>query len=110
MWDSSQRIWTLGLDGRSGWIAPRGAIDQALRNEAGRVCDLRYGTTVTGIRERRSDGKSVFRTEGGASGTEHVAAVIIASGAANALSRSFGISGNPITGASISVYALVDGV
>lgn len=110
LWDSTRRIWTLGLDGRRGWIAPRGAIDQALRDEAGRVSEIRYGTAVIGIRQTESGWQVAFRANDGERVTQEFAAVIIASGAANALSRTFGISGDPTTGASISVYAHVDDV
>lgn len=110
LWDTTRPIWTISLDDQDGWIAPRKHIDHALRDTASRSNDLRYNTSVVGVKKTYPDWEITLRSRTGTLVTERYSAVVLATGAANSLSRRFDISGNPVTGASISVYAQLEGI
>ena len=110
LWDATRPIWTISLEGQTGWIAPRATIDQALRDTAASTSDLRYGTSVLALDQTQSGWQLTFKTAAEVKGAEQFPAVILATGAANSFSRHVGIAGNPMTGASISVYGHLPGI
>lgn len=90
----------------SGWVIRRAAVDQWLRDQIHDAFPIHYGVTVTQIR-RCGDGFEVM-TRSSSSGEPAAitcGAVILATGAANHLSRAWGIDGQPVLGASLSLYA-----
>jgi flavin-dependent dehydrogenase len=89
-----------------GWVVPRAVMDQWLRDRVSQKVPTRYETTVTRILPQ--PGAAGFLLEGHSPAGPlqfPAAAVIIATGAANHLSRAWGIDGDPIMGASLSQYA-----
>ncbi|HWV24942.1 MAG TPA: NAD(P)/FAD-dependent oxidoreductase [Thermomicrobiales bacterium] len=110
LWDATRQIWTIPLDGNTGRIAPRNTIDQVLRDIAACLVDLRYGSKVVDLAPNPDGWSLIVSTVSGIRREIRVPAVILATGAANAFSRRFGISGNPDTGASISVYGRLAGI
>ncbi len=107
LWDARRPIWTVPLDGQTGVIAPRAIVDQALRDAAAQCSDLRYGVLVTGITWSEPGWWVQTPAQDQIGEPGPFDAVILAMGAANALARSFGIAGDPITGASMTAYLTV---
>jgi len=99
LWDARQRIWSLPLGPDQGWVMPRATVDQALRDVAGRTAQVSYQSMVQRI--DWDDGRWYVTVDGRVSPYD---AVVLATGATNALSRLFGVAGQPIIGASISAY------
>lgn len=105
LWGDGGAVWAISLGAAEGWIAPRAAIDQALRNRVVRRAALRYETTVTRVaRARRGRWLLTTRSAAGDAAIE-VDGVVLATGASNGLAKHWGIEGEPLRGASISAYA-----
>jgi flavin-dependent dehydrogenase len=105
LWDDRGCIWTVPLGAEVGWVARRAFIDQALRDIAARTVCLTYRARVRSI--DYADGQWHITGTGPSAGFD---AVVLATGATNALSRSFGIDGRPRVGASVSAYGVHVGV
>ncbi len=87
-----------------GWIVPRASLDQKLRDVAARCASICYHAGVTGItRDNGGRWKLTIRQE---TATSHIFCdtVILACGSGSALAGQWGISGEPILGASITGY------
>lgn len=110
LWDATRPIWAISLDGREGWIAPRAAVDQILRDAAALSSELRYESVVLAIDPATPGWELTIRAGNSAASPENFSGVVLATGAANAFSRRYGVAGAPITGASISVYGRLTGI
>jgi flavin-dependent dehydrogenase len=105
LWTRDSWFWKLYTGARCGWMIPRAALDQLLRDWAARSASIQYGAAVTdlicehdgswSVRYRQMNGVNTFSCD----------ALIIATGAHNLLAKKLGISGEPIETASITTYA-----
>jgi flavin-dependent dehydrogenase len=107
LWDDRRPIWTVPLDGQIGMIAPRSVVDQALRDVAAACSDLRYGVSAVGLHGDVDGWRVAVRINGVTEVIGPFDAVVLATGAANALAREYGIAGEPIVGASMTAYLQV---
>jgi flavin-dependent dehydrogenase len=108
MWGQESLLWSLAMAPFPGWIVPRAAADQCLRDLAAETCDLRYDSRVVAV---EPEGCALWRLEVERTGkisSVIVDAVVLASGSNDGIARRHGIDGRPILGASISAYAAID--
>lgn len=82
-----------------GWVIPRSAFDQALRDVVARTCEVRYNSFVRKLSPHNS-GLSLQS----AVSIEHFEAVILATGASSKLSQFLGIDGEPNRGLGFRTY------
>lgn len=85
-----------------GWVIPRAALDQALRDAVSRTCDVRYNAVVRRLLPT-SSGISVMVSQSGRT-NELFGAAIIATGAVSRLSQVLGIDGHPKKGLAFRGY------
>jgi flavin-dependent dehydrogenase len=88
----------------SGWVIRRATVDQWLRDRVAEKMTIWYETSVTAIQAHGGEFSLMLRTPRGEERLQS-SAVVLATGAANHLSRAWGIAGEPILGASLSLYA-----
>jgi flavin-dependent dehydrogenase len=105
LWTRDVRFWNLHTGARCGYILPRAALDQLLRDQAARSASIRYGAAVTDLICERDGTWSVHYRQINEVKIFSCDAVIIATGAHNQLAKQFGIAGEPIEAASITTYA-----
>lgn len=88
--------WDGRLGAAPGWLVPRAALDQALRERAAMMAELRYETAVPSLRplERGVELEGHGRFD----------AVVLAEGGAAPLARSLGLEGRPLPAAAVSGY------
>jgi flavin-dependent dehydrogenase len=88
------------------WMIPRAALDQALREAAAEQATVWYDTVVRDLRPAETDGSWRLTIQQGAATRPLVCdGVILACGSRTRLAAPWGISGEPILGASITAYA-----
>jgi flavin-dependent dehydrogenase len=91
--------------GQNGWVVPRAALDQALRDIVAPHAEIRYRTTAQDIM-KQAGGWEVVTQSGDAPRTQETYdAIILAQGSGGAFARRFGVDGKPVMGASLSAYA-----
>jgi menaquinone-9 beta-reductase len=105
LWTRDSWFWKLHTGARCGWIIPRAALDQLLRDWAARSASIRYGAAVTDLICEDDGSWSVHYQQMNGVKILSCDAVIIATGAHNLLAKKLGISGEPIETASITTYA-----
>jgi flavin-dependent dehydrogenase len=94
---------TLGGDG-TGWLVPRATLDQALRDAVGHRTEVRYETTVVNV-GLSDDGGWLVSTTSADDPVLRARAIVLATGATNRIARRWGVSGDPLNAAAVSVYA-----
>jgi flavin-dependent dehydrogenase len=99
LWDGEQEVWRVDVGDAVGCVVPRAIVDQALRNVASARVELRYETIARAVAWSGTGWDVTFD-----SGSVTYAAVVLATGAGNSLSRIVGVEGRPIVGASLSSY------
>ncbi len=102
LFEGDRRIWEAEVGAGTGFVAPRAVVDQQLRDIVSGWCAIRYGATVRAI--DRADGRWELR---GPDGSDRAGfdGVIIASGAAPALTAGVGLSSSADVCRSVSCYA-----
>jgi flavin-dependent dehydrogenase len=85
-----------------GWVIPRAAFDQALRDAISCKCDVRYNTAIRHVRPT-SCGIALV-TSRSCDTTEYFDAAIIATGATSRFSQMLGIDGRPRKGLAFRAY------
>ena len=105
LWTRDARFWDLRTGVRCGYMIPRAALDQLLRDRAARSASIHYGAAVTDLACEHDRSWSVRYQQMNAVKSLRCDAVIIATGAQNLLAKKLGISGEPIETASITTYA-----
>ena len=93
----------LALPHPGGWVIPRAALDQALRDAVSATCEVHYGSVVRHVVPTGS-GISVTVSQSGRTIHELFGAVIVATGAASRLSQFLGIDGSPKRGLAFRGY------
>jgi flavin-dependent dehydrogenase len=97
-------IWKVSYRSERGWLLPRAAVDQAMRDKLGPNATVRYNTRAANV---MADGGTLrVLTHGPRGEVEKINcdAVIIATGSCSSISGTLGIDGKPEIGASISSY------
>lgn len=92
----------LRLPHPGGWVIPRAALDQALRDAVSSTCEVRYNAVVRSLLPT-GFGISVAVSKSGRT-NELFGAAIIATGAASRLSQILGIDGHPKRGLAFRGY------
>lgn len=98
------QLWTWRLGKDTGFVMPRKAFDQALRDRTASTTDLRYETRVRNI---VATGRNQWTIDAqGPGGREdiNVDGVIIAAGSADGLARRLGVDGRPTRFWSVTGY------
>ncbi len=105
LWNEDRQIWTLPLGTRRGLVARRATVDQALRDRARMAVQIHYQSRVRRVDWTGSHWLVTF-------GETSVAydAVVLATGATNAIARQFRVDGQPTISASVSCYARRPGI
>jgi menaquinone-9 beta-reductase len=99
---AGRRIWTVDVGEIAGWVVPRATLDQALRDRAAAVAELRYGASVAAVVPGRG---GTWEVEVAGDGALHADGVVLAAGAGGSLSRGHGIDGRPVAAASVTTYS-----
>jgi geranylgeranyl reductase family protein len=109
--DSDGRQWTSRADG---WVVPRRALDQRLRDIASSVAKIEYGATVRDVAPASSAGFRVHVSAGQSrERVVEVDGVVIATGSAARLAARLGVDGQPVMAAAVTQYvhgATVEGL
>lgn len=107
---SGGQLFDIKVDEDLGWLIPRRALDQKLREIVERKSRIAYGSKVLSVEyEGNRSWKIGYRAENGA-GYCYSKAVILATGALNKFSMQWNISGLPGDSVAMSLYAKRSGV
>ena len=105
LWSRDSRFWGLHLGSGDGWMLPRAALDQLLRDRAERYARIWYLAAVTQLIPEQDGSWSVLFRQASNVGIIPCDAVVVATGSHNQLAERWGIAGKPIETASITTYA-----
>jgi len=105
LYDGDALIWRVSGKSGRGFILRRANIDQHIRDRVSSKVEIRYTSDVVQLKPDEPDGILVQVKSPDETVTIRFDSVVIASGAANRLSRKFDICGRPIMATSVMTYA-----
>jgi menaquinone-9 beta-reductase len=97
-------IWSSDYQSEGGWILPRKAIDQKMRDNLPSNVHVVYSATALSITQIKSNSIRIIYSSGTHNITLMAEAVVIACGSRNSLAINFGIDGDAFYGVAVSAY------